>query len=65
MLDPKRVEPTITTPTEQEQEAITGGALVFMNTTPARNGWTIDPELCHEPTKPKWDPGGPPQRRPF
>jgi hypothetical protein len=57
----KQGEP-ITTPTEQEQEAITGGiSTPGYSQGPSRE---IDPEKLHRTVRPKWDPGGPPQGLP-
>lgn len=54
-----KIDDLIITPTEEEQAAITGGRI---NPQPDNgSGKTIDPHLLHEPTRPRWDPGGPPQ----
>lgn len=59
MSDTRKLGEAITIPTEEEQEAITGGRVIPGETD--GSGKTVNPALLHEPTRPKWDPGGPPQ----
>lgn len=62
MSDPIKQGEPITTPTEEEQETITGGT-----SNPGHShsgGFNIDPEKLHRHIRPKWDPGGPPQDLP-
>ena len=62
MQDPDKQGEEITTPTEEEQEAVTGGS--DRNRVPHQTplpDTQISPEKLHRHVRPKWNPGGPPE----
>ena len=61
MSDPKKTSDAVVTPTEEEQEAVTGGAL-HTGRPPEGAHWAIEDQgKLHKLTRPQWNPGGPPE----
>jgi len=59
MTDLEKQGETITVPTEEEQEAITGGRVAPNPNHGFAEG--VDPRKRDKKRRPKFDPGGPPQ----
>ena len=60
MSDPKVTEEKVVTPTEEEQEAVTGGA-VGNTQRGGRSPLEVDPQRINRPIPAPWRPGPPPE----